>query len=117
MLTSDYNNMKKRKSASAKKVPATEQIIVEEPIVEEPIIEQPIIPIKKMSVEQVKKSISTAYNCVKIINELKSKVSLKEEEQIRLEANKKHIELMLTKDWFLEELLEEQKIELEALIG
>jgi hypothetical protein len=70
-----------------------------------------------MSVEQVKKTISTVYSCVKIINDLKSKASLKEEEQIRLDANKKHIELMLTKDWFLEELLEEQKMELEAIIG
>jgi hypothetical protein len=116
MLASDYNIMKKRKNASAKKPQIMEEVIIEEPIIEPPVIEEPVIPIKLYSHEQIKKSISTVYNSVKIINELKSKASLKEEEQIRLEANKKHIELMLSKGWFVEELLEEQKNELKDIV-
>ena len=116
MFSKDYNNMKKKKDISAAKAPV-EKYVYEKPVVEQPVIEEPILPIKKMTVEQIKKSISTAYSSVKIIKELQSKLSLKEDEQVRLDANKKHIELMLTKDWFVEELLEEQKAELEAIIG
>ncbi len=115
MFSKDYNNMKKKKDISAGKIPV-EKYVYEKPVVEQPVIEEPILPIKKMTVEQVKKSISTAYSSVKIIKELQSKLSLKEDEQVRLDSNKKHIELMLTKDWFLEELLEEQKVELESVI-
>ena len=59
--------------------------------------------------EQLQKSISAAFDSVNLINELKAKLSLTEEEQDRLDRNKEHLTIMLGKDWFSNGLTEQQK--------
>jgi hypothetical protein len=65
--------------------------------------------------EQIEKSISAAYDSVNLIAELKAKESLTEEEVDRLDRNKKHIGIMLTKEWFVNALTAKQKKELNAI--
>lgn len=69
-----------------------------------------------ITAEQVAKSVLAAFDSVNLIVELKAKESLKEEEVDRLERNKKHIKIMLGKDWFVTALTAKQKKELEAII-
>jgi valyl-tRNA synthetase len=66
--------------------------------------------------EQVAKSVLAAYDSVALITPLKSKKKPTAEEVEILDSNKKHIEIMLAKDWFVAALTAEQKAELEALI-
>ena len=68
-----------------------------------------------ITAEQAAKSVSAAYDSVNLIAELKAKESLTEEEVDRLDRNKKHIEIMLTKEWFAKALTAEQKAELVAI--
>lgn len=65
--------------------------------------------------EQIDKSILAAYDSVNLINKLKAKESLTEEEVDRLDRNKKHIEIMLAKEWFSNGLTKAQKKELESI--
>lgn len=65
--------------------------------------------------EQAAKSVSAAYDSVNLIAELKAKESLTEEEVDRLDRNKKHIKIMLGKEWFTKALTTEQKAELVAI--
>jgi len=67
--------------------------------------------------EQIDKSILAAYDSVNLINELKAKESLTEEEVDRLDRNKKHIEIMLAKEWFSNGLTKAQKTELQSIIA
>lgn len=68
-----------------------------------------------ITAEQAAKSVSAAYDSVNLIAELKAKESLTEEEVDRLDRNKKHIEIMLAKEWFVKALTVEQKAELVAI--
>lgn len=70
----------------------------------------------ELTPERVAKSISAAYDSVDLITALKSKKKPTAEEVEILDSNKKHIEIMLAKDWFVAALTAEQKAELEALI-
>lgn len=66
--------------------------------------------------EQLQKSISAAFDSVNLINELKAKLSLTEEEQDRLDRNKEHLTIMLGKDWFSNGLTEQQKNEIDTCL-
>ena len=65
--------------------------------------------------EEVAKHISAAYASVNLIATLKAKPFLTERETKRLSDNKKHIEIMLSLDWFSSALTPKQKTELEAV--
>ena len=67
--------------------------------------------------EQIEKSILAAYDSVNLINELKAKESLTQEETNTLDRNKKHIEIMLGYEWFANGLTKAQKKELESIIA
>lgn len=69
----------------------------------------------KLTPEQVAKSVSAAYDSVALITPLKSKKKPTEEEVAILESNKKHIEIMLAKDWFVAALTPEQVTELQTI--
>lgn len=71
---------------------------------------------ENLTQEEITKSVLAAYDSVALINELVAKESLSEEETDTLVRNKKHIEIMLTKEWFATALTTEQKTELESLI-
>ena len=66
--------------------------------------------------EQVQSNISAAYDSVNLINALKAKDELTEQDIYTLDKNKQHISIMLAKAWFYNELTAEQKIELENTI-
>lgn len=65
--------------------------------------------------EELSKHVSTAYDSVALITELKAKESLTEEETKTLSRNTEHIHIMLKHVWFAEALTPEQKTELEAI--
>jgi hypothetical protein len=77
-----------------------------------------------MSVEQFKeevtagqaaKSVLAAYDSVALINELKAKSELTEDETATIVRNEEHLRIMLAKEWFANALNSAQKTELEAL--
>jgi hypothetical protein len=74
------------------------------------------IPEIETTEEQTQRSISAAFDSVNLINELKLKTSLTEEEQDRLDRNKEHLTIMLGKDWFESGLTEQQKNEINACL-
>jgi hypothetical protein len=69
----------------------------------------------KLTPEEVQKSISAAYDSVNLINSLKLKESLTEEETDCIKRNKEHIKIMLDRDWFVGGLTTQQKTELKAV--
>lgn len=69
----------------------------------------------EMTPEQVAKSVSAAYDSVNLINELKAKETLTEEETETLTRNEEHIRIMMGKVWFVAGLTDEQITELQAI--
>lgn len=65
--------------------------------------------------EQVAKSVSAAYDSVNLINELKAKPSLTEEETKTLTRNEEHVRIMMGKTWFVAGLTDIQITELQAI--
>ena len=65
--------------------------------------------------EQVAISVTAAYHSVELINALKSKESLSEEETVRLACNEEHIRIMMGKVWFVAGLTDLQVTELQAI--
>jgi hypothetical protein len=67
------------------------------------------------TIENPQRSVSSAYDSVNLINKI-----LLEEKTEKLsntiERNYKHLEVMLTKDWFEAELTPEQKTEILSVI-
>ena len=69
----------------------------------------------KFTPEQVAKSVSAAYDSVGLINELKAKGTLTEEETATLTRNEEHIRIMMGKEWFVGGLTDLQVTELQAI--
>ena len=69
----------------------------------------------ELTPEQVAKSVSAAYDSVNLLNELKVKETLTEEEVATVSRNEEHIRIMLAKEWFANALTPEQKTELQAI--
>lgn len=65
--------------------------------------------------EEIAKSISAAYDSVNLINELKAKETLTEEETVTLTRNEEHIRIMMGKEWFVAGLTDLQITELQAI--
>ena len=66
----------------------------------------------ELTTEQVAKSVSAAYDSVNLLNELKAKEVLTEEEVTTLARNEEHVRIMLGKEWFVAGLTKKQKTEL-----
>lgn len=69
----------------------------------------------EMTEEQIQRSVSAAFDSVTLINELKLKPSLTEEEQSRLDRNK-DLTVMLGKDWFSNALTEQQTTDINTCL-
>ena len=65
--------------------------------------------------QQIQKSISAAFDSVNLINELQQKQSLNQEEQDIVSRNKKHLNIMLNKDWFEQALTQQQKQQIQEV--
>ena len=72
--------------------------------------------VEELTEEQIAKSVSAAYDSVNLINELKAKTDLTEDENATIDRNVEHLRIMLAKEWFASALTAEQKSELEALV-
>lgn len=66
----------------------------------------------ELTTEQVAKSVAAAYDSVNLLNELKAKEVLTEEEVTTLARNEEHVRIMLGKEWFVAGLTKKQKTEL-----
>jgi hypothetical protein len=69
----------------------------------------------ELTIEQIAKSVSAAYDSVNLLNELKAKETLTEEETSTITRNEEHIRIMLAKEWFTNALTKAQKTELLAI--
>jgi hypothetical protein len=65
--------------------------------------------------EEVAKSVSAAYDSVNLINELKAKETLTEDETAALARNEEHIRIMIGFEWFVAGLTDLQVTELQAI--
>lgn len=65
--------------------------------------------------EQVEKMVLATYDSFNLINELKAKETLSEEETKILDLNEQHVRFVLTQNWFIAGLTKEQKTELETI--
>lgn len=69
---------------------------------------------EELTQEQIEKNVSAAFDSVNLINELRQKETLTEEEQDTITRNQQHLEIMLKKDWFSKALSSKQKTEINA---
>jgi hypothetical protein len=69
----------------------------------------------ELTLEQVAKSVSAAYDSVTLITELKAKATLTEDDSATLTRNEEHIRIMMGKEWFVGGLTPLQVTELQAI--
>jgi hypothetical protein len=69
----------------------------------------------ELTAEQVAKSVSAAYDSVNLLNELKAKETLTEEETATVARNEEHIRIMMGKEWFVAGLTKKQVTELQKI--
>ena len=69
----------------------------------------------ELTAEQVAKSVSAAYDSVNLLNELKAKETLTEEETATVTRNEEHIRIMMGKEWFVGGLTKKQVTELQKI--
>lgn len=69
----------------------------------------------ELTAEQVAKSVAAAYDSVVLLNELKAKEVLTEEETATVARNEEHIRIMLGKEWFVAGLTKKQVTELQKI--
>jgi hypothetical protein len=70
---------------------------------------------KNLKSPNPEKAVSAAFDSVNLINKLITEEAT-DKKKANIERNVKHLELMLTKEFFLEALTEEQKTEIESSI-
>lgn len=70
---------------------------------------------QELTTEQVYRSVLAAYDSVVIINDLKYKDNKTKEEEDALYRNEEHIRIMMSKDWFVQALTDDQLKELQAI--
>tara|TARA_R110000868_G_scaffold1609_1_gene12911 strand:- start:4842 stop:5060 length:219 start_codon:yes stop_codon:yes gene_type:complete len=69
----------------------------------------------ELTKEQVKQSVSAAYDSVALLAELNAKETLTEEEVVTLVRNEEHVRIMMGKVWFVAGLTDLQVTELQAI--
>lgn len=69
----------------------------------------------ELTTEQKERSVLACYDSFNLVNELKAKSTLTEEETDTLKRNEEHIRIMLKKDWFVGELTPKQETELSKI--
>lgn len=69
----------------------------------------------ELTTEEIKKLISSTLDSVKIIETLKAKETLTEIEEQKLSLNIEHVKIMISHEWFTNELTKAQKTELSKI--
>lgn len=62
------------------------------------------------------RAVNAAFDSVKLIAQLNSLPTLTDQEKERKERNVKHLEIMMQKDWFVDQLTDGQKAEIKNVI-
>lgn len=70
----------------------------------------------ELSQEQIKKSISAAFDSVNLIKQLNELPSLSIDDKNTKTRNVQHLQLMLNKDWFNKNITPEQLTDIESVI-
>ena len=66
--------------------------------------------------EEIQRSIVSTYDSVNLINQLEALETLTQEDLDTIDRNKRHLEIMIAKDWFLEALTIGQIEEINSVI-
>jgi hypothetical protein len=68
------------------------------------------MPIEQITPEQIAKNYAAALDSVNLVNELKAKETLTEDDKKTIQRNLEHLEIMLAKDYWTNEDLTPLKI-------
>jgi hypothetical protein len=69
-----------------------------------------------MTQEQIEKSISAANDSIALINDLKSKENKTDDNILSIERNIEHLKIMMSKDWFVNNIDKTHKTQINNLI-
>lgn len=72
---------------------------------------------ENLTKEQIEKSISSAFDSVNLINNLNLLTDKTEDDIYRININIKHLNIMMSKDWFINNLSKEQKENINKICG
>ena len=70
----------------------------------------------EMTNEEIQRSIVSTYDSVDLINQLEALETLTQEDLDTIDRNKRHLEIMMAKNWFLEALTIGQIEEINSVI-
>lgn len=72
---------------------------------------------QQLTKEEVQQHIKSAYDSVDLINRLREKQSITNDEASNLQRNIDHLKIMMGKDWFVSGLKVAQKKEINTIIA
>jgi hypothetical protein len=67
--------------------------------------------------EIIDKTVESSFHSVGLINKLKTQMSLSEDDQDTIQRNIDHLNLLLSKEWYVEALTEEQRAEVDSAVN
>jgi hypothetical protein len=67
--------------------------------------------------EIIDKTVESSFHSVDLINKLKTQMSLSEDDQATMQRNIDHLNLLLSKEWYVEALTEEQRAEVDSAVN
>jgi hypothetical protein len=67
--------------------------------------------------EIIDKTVESSFHSVDLINKLKTQMSLSEDDQDTIQRNIDHLNLLLSKEWYVEALTEEQRAEVDSAVN
>ena len=70
----------------------------------------------EMTNEEIQRSIVSTYDSIDLINQLEALETLTQEDLDTIDRNKRHLEIMMAKNWFLEALTIGQIEEINSVI-
>jgi methyl-accepting chemotaxis protein len=71
---------------------------------------------EEITQEQARKSVNAAFDSVNLINEINALTEKTEEDLDTLDRNIEHLNIMMAKDWFANELTIEQRQQIESVL-
>lgn len=71
----------------------------------------------ELTEREIQKIINAAFDSVDVINKLNQILQFTDEELDTKNRNVEHLKVMMSKEWFVEKLTNEQKVEIEKIIN
>jgi hypothetical protein len=71
---------------------------------------------EEVTQEQARESVNAAFDSVNLINEINALAEKSQKDLDTLDRNVHHLEIMMEKDWFTDELTEQERQQIEAVI-